>query len=675
LLYAVSANIGHFQAKSDKLIKSRLTSGEAQSREEVENRYRQMLESLPIAIYTCDAQGYIIEFNQAAADLWGRHPEIGKDVWCGSWKIYNTDGSELAIDSCPMAVALKYGKPVYGEEIIIERPDGSRRRIAPHPTPLFNMFGEITGAVNMLLDITEQKVFEEKTASIAAIVESSDDAIIGKTLQGIVTSWNTSAERIFGYKAEEMIGESILKLIPEDRKEEEPHILGKLKRGERVDHFETKRKTKDGRLLDISLTISPIRASNGQIIGVSKIARDITAQKVAEERIRESEERFRMAVAATKLGTWEYSPASGNLTWSDECRRIYDVPADIKPDFDLFTQLIHPDDCEFTLREINKALQPASGGDYDIQFRLLRYSDRAVRWIRSQGKVYFNEQGKPERFIGTVLDTTDERLVKEELERKVEERTKDLKEANVKLAQSNSELEQFAFVASHDLQEPLRKIQAFGDMLKAKFPDSIGEEGKDLISRMQSASLRMKTLIDSLLSFSRVSFSKDEHQEIDLSALIEGVLNDLEASIKDRNAIILVDKLYPVKGEPMQLRQLFQNLIGNALKFSKEDQTPQIKISSKLVSGKDSGIQVLSTVKDKLFQLIEVKDNGIGFEPEYSKKIFQLFQRLHGKKDYPGSGMGLSIVQKVVNNHNGYIKASSSSGEGATFQILLPKDS
>jgi PAS domain S-box-containing protein len=638
---------------------------------EADNRFQQMLGGLPFAIYTCNSQGYITEYNEAAARLWGRHPKIGEDLWCGSWKIYRSDGSPMDLDACPMAMTLTEGRAVQGYEIIIERPDGTRRWVAPHLTPLFDEAGAVTGAVNMLQDITERKKFEEETAHLAAIVESSDDAIIGKNLDGIVTSWNGSAQRIFGYTAEEMIGQSILKLIPPDRQNEEPIILSKLRRGERVDHFVTKRVTKGGRLLDISLTISPIKDASGTVIGVSKIARDITAQTLADRLVRESEERFRMAISATGVGTWEYSPVTGELSWSEECRAIYRLPGDIKPSFKLFASLIHPDDSEFAINAISQAMDPVTGGDYDIQFRILRYTDKKERWIRSQGKVYFNND-RPEKFIGTVLDITDERQAKAELEQKVEERTKDLRDANMQLAVSNNELEQFAFVASHDLQEPLRKIQAFGDMLKAKVPDDTSPEIIDLVSRMQSASARMKSLIDSLLSFSRVSFRQEQHQLVNLSQVLVDVLADLETSIKEKDAMISFSKLFPIKGEPMHLRQLFQNLIGNALKFSKTDQRPVISISSKLVSGARSGLPVPEDVYDKTFQLVEVTDNGIGFEPEYSGKIFQLFQRLHGRSEYPGNGMGLSIVQKVVNNHHGYIKAVSSPGEGTTFQLLLP---
>lgn len=632
----------------------------------------QLLDKLQVAIYTCNASGYITHYNDAAAELWGRRPEIGKERWCGSWKIFEVNGRPIDLGACPTAETLTTGTRVSSTTVVIERPDGTHKRVIPDPNLLFNEKGELTGAICLLRDVTEQSLYEAQTAYLAAIVASSDDAIISKTLNGIVTSWNSSAQRIFGYTAEEMIGEPILKLIPDDRKEEEPKILSTLAQGIRVDHFETKRITKEGRLLDISLTISPIRDSTGHIIGVSKVARDITAQKLAERQVRESDERFRMAVAATRLGTWEFAPQSGALHWSDECRGIYQIPADLPIDFDLFIRLTHPEDLEYALAAIQHAQSPESGGDYDITFRILRYNDGEVRWIRSQGKVYFNA-GKAEKFIGTVLDITDEKLAKARLEHKVQERTKDLKEANQKLAISNNELEQFAFVASHDLQEPLRKIQAFGDMLKTKLSEAENTGAQDLIARMQSASARMKVLIDNLLTFSRISFNEQEHQLINLSQLVGEVANDLEGVINDKKVTVTIGKLYPVKAEPLHMRQLFQNLIGNALKFSADERAPYIAIKASLVNGAESGLENLpSDAASRIYQLITVADNGIGFEQEYAHKIFGLFQRLHGKHEYPGSGMGLSIVHKVVSQHQGFIDAVSTPGAGTTFRILLP---
>ena len=200
-----------------------------------------MLQALPKAIYTTDAAGKITFYNQAAVELAGRTPELGSDEWCVTWRLYQSDGTPLPHDQCPMAVALKEKRRVTGSETIAERPDGSRAWFIPFPTPLFDSSGQLTGAVNMLIDITDRQKAELQSAKLAAIVASSDDAIVGKTLDGIVTSWNAGATRIFGYTAKEMIGQHIERIIPPELRPEEDRILAALRRGEHVDHFETVR--------------------------------------------------------------------------------------------------------------------------------------------------------------------------------------------------------------------------------------------------------------------------------------------------------------------------------------------------------------------------------------------------------------------------------------------------
>ncbi len=240
----------------------------------------QLLEALPVAVYTTDAEGRINFYNTAAAELWGQEPEPGSH-WCGSWRLFWPDGRPMAHDECPMAVTLREGEPVRGRTAIIERPDGTRIAFVPYPTLLRDEAGAITGAINLLMDVDAQQETELQAARLAAIVEGSDDAIISKDLQGRITSWNASATRIFGYQPEEMIGESIIRLIPPELRAEEDEILAKLGRGERVDHFETVRMAKDGRRLDISVTVSPLRNKAGEVVGASKVARDITERKQA----------------------------------------------------------------------------------------------------------------------------------------------------------------------------------------------------------------------------------------------------------------------------------------------------------------------------------------------------------------------------------------------------------
>jgi PAS domain S-box-containing protein len=271
----------------------------------------QLLQALPAAIYVTDARGHITFYNEAAAALWGCEPELGKSEFCGSWKLYWPDGTPLPHDQCPMAIALKEMRAIKGAHAVAERPDGTRVPFLAYPAPLFDAAGVLAGAINMLVDITAREQAEQRSEAIrldnarllkaaeleieqrqlaeeishqfAAAVESSDDAILTKDLDGIIMSWNRGAERLFGYTADETIGKPVTLLIPQERQDEEPNILARVRRGERVDHYETVRRRKDGSLVDISLTISAIRNRDGKIIGASKIARDITERRRAEE--------------------------------------------------------------------------------------------------------------------------------------------------------------------------------------------------------------------------------------------------------------------------------------------------------------------------------------------------------------------------------------------------------
>jgi PAS domain S-box-containing protein len=247
--------------------------------------FHSLIESLPVAVYATDVEGRITYYNRAAAKLWGRSPRLGEDWWCGSWKLFWPDGTPMAHEECPMAIAIKTGKAVRGYEAVAERPDGSRFPFVPYPTPLFDSAGRLSGALNMLVDISDRKNAEMASQHLAAIVESSEDAIISKSLEGVIQTWNAAAERMFGYTPAEIVGRSVLTLIPPDRHHEEDEILGRLRRGERIDHFETVRRAKDGSLMDISLTVSPIKDGTGKIVGASKIARNISDEKRAHRQL------------------------------------------------------------------------------------------------------------------------------------------------------------------------------------------------------------------------------------------------------------------------------------------------------------------------------------------------------------------------------------------------------
>ncbi|OLY95020.1 hypothetical protein BUE76_22205 [Cnuella takakiae] len=260
------------------------------------------------------------------------------------------------------------------------------------------------------------------------------------------------------------------------------------------------------------------------------------------------------------------------------------------------------------------------------------------------------------------------------LEEKVKERTQEWQKANQELQRSNVNLEEFAYAASHDMKEPIRKIHFFSDRIKSTLQDRMTDLEKQSFERMELAAKRMGSLIDDLLSYSQISLRPRTLEAVNMNGLIELVLEDLDLEIEDKRATITVDKLFTVQGHHRQLQQAFHNLIGNSLKYSKPDVAPQIKISCKKMQGNETSLHLSVEEGQKTFYCLTVRDNGIGFEKEDAERIFHVFTRLHGNAEYRGTGIGLSIVRKVVENHNGYIWAESKPGEGAAFHVLLPID-
>lgn len=367
---------------------------------ESQRHFREMVDALPAAIYTTDAEGRLTHFNPAAVQLSGRAPELGTDQWCVTWKLFWPDGTPMKHDECPMAVALKEGRIQDGVEAIAERPDGTRFWFTPYPRLLRDAEGRITGGINMLLDITERKKSEQASSLLAAIVDSSDDAIVSKTLDGIVTSWNKSAERLFGYTAGEAIGQHITLIVPQDRLDEEATIISRLRQGERIDHFETLRRRKDGTLLDVSLTISPVKDSTGRVVGASKVARDITGRKQIEQALRKSEERFRVIVKQAGAGVIQTDTAGRmvlvNQHW---CEMLGYSEAELL-EMDV-ADVTHPANLTPTLEAVSRL---ADGGPDFVIEKQYRRKDGSVLWANTSVTALRGAAGE---YLGMVAFVTD----------------------------------------------------------------------------------------------------------------------------------------------------------------------------------------------------------------------------------------------------------------------------
>ncbi|GAB3899368.1 hypothetical protein GCM10028803_20390 [Larkinella knui] len=388
-------------------------------------------------------------------------------------------------------------------------------------------------------------------------------------------------------------------------------------------------------------------------------------------------ERLQLALQAAGVGTWDFNLVTGYAEWSALCKQLFGLPPDGNVTPATLLEQVHPDDRE-RVREANaRILSPQSDGEHNIIFRT-RTGEGHYRWVQAKGKTILNQEGQIVRFNGIVFDVTEliraqeaQRQAAEVLEQRVTERTQALHEANEQLKKSNQNLVEFAFIASHDLQEPLRKIQSFGDLLKTQIGADLGEAASYL-ERMQTAARRMSILIKDLLTISRISTLQKFLPSVSLTAVVRDVLDDIGLLIQETEAVIEVDPLPTVQGDPSQLAQLFQNLVSNAIKFQRPNVKPVVRMRAQTVAASDLPLSVKPVRKTGVYNRIDVSDNGIGFDEKYVNRIFQIFQRLHGTSQYAGTGIGLAICEKVVANHGGAITAYSQPGQGASFVVYLP---
>jgi len=369
------------------------------------DRAHELLQALPVAVYTTDAKGRITFFNDAAAELWGRKPEIGAEEWCGTWRLYWPDGRPLPHDQCPMAVALKENRAIKGAEAIAERPDGTRIPIVPFPTPLRDESGALIGAINTVLEITERKDAEQVSQLLGAVVEGSHDAIISMNLNGTITTWNHGAERLFGYTAQEAVGNSVTLLYPPDRSDEAAGILGLIGRGEHLDHYETVRQRKDGSLVEVSFTLSQMKIAGGAIAGASTIVQDITGRREAEKARRNSEEQFRILADNIPALCW-MAYADGWIYWYN--RHWYEYTG-TTPDSQEgwgWESVHDPKELPAVMERWKASL--ASGQPFEMVFPL-KGADGVFRPFLTRVVPHRDEEGRLVRWLGTNTDISAER--------------------------------------------------------------------------------------------------------------------------------------------------------------------------------------------------------------------------------------------------------------------------
>ncbi|GAA4401181.1 hypothetical protein GCM10023187_15070 [Nibrella viscosa] len=489
---------------------------------------------------------------------------------------------------------------------------------------------------------------------------------------GIITFANTGVEAIYGYPSSEVIGRPIsLFYSPEDLAGGK--LLHELQLARTIGNYgeEGWRSRKDGSFFWANVVVTPIYTDEKELLGFSKIVRDLTQRKATEQALKESEERYRLMVEVVKdYAIFMLDPQGHIASWNEGAGRLKGYRADeiLGKHFSVFYT---PEDLAISKPKWELEIAISTGKYEEEGWRVRK--NGSLFWANVLITAVFNSENKLVGFTKVTRDLTERRQAEQAL-KESEERFRslavELSHTNTELERANKELESFAFMASHDLQEPLRKIQAFGEMLQTQFAEHLPPDGANLIQRMQSAAGRMQVLVRELLTYSRLNRGDQPLEAVTLNQVVTDVLNDLETIIREKQAIVQVESLPTISGNAMQLRQLFQNLLSNAIKFTRPGQTPLVQIKSYPVPPDQLPVQ--QSINNNQWVAIDVTDNGIGFDEKYRERIFQMFQRLHTRSEYPGTGIGLAICKKVAENHGGTITVASEPGHGTTFTVYLP---
>ncbi|HVG13986.1 MAG TPA: PAS domain S-box protein [Chitinophagaceae bacterium] len=641
---------------------------------EKDRQIRNMIYSAPVPMLVLRGEELVVEMiNERMLEMLGKTDAIvNKPLLHSMPELKGQAGYESIL------TVYKTGKAQYGNSVLVPL---LREGIAEDRyfnfayTPVLEN-KNVVGIIDVATEVTElvkaRQVAEESEAKFRTMAESTPVLITVGDETGNVTYYNKAWTELTGLSMPEILQRQWTGLIHIEDRDQLARVYHDAFTRKAPFHGEFRVTDVGGKEYWLLAHGVPRFDTNGKFVGYIAACTNITEHKTLQQQLQTALEQVRLSKEAAELGTFDLDLEKGTMHWDERCRTLFGIshrgPVAYEKDF---AEGLHPDDRERILKVIEKLfIKSISNGDYDVEYRTVGAEDGIIRWVRAKGKVYFNEEEKPVRFIGSVLDITEKVAALQKIELLVEERTKELAEANEtlqninkELNRSNQNLEEFAHAASHDLKEPVRKIHFYTHQLKEQLHTRLKESELRSFNRIENASQRMGNLIDDLLLYSHVSHRPHETETVDLNQKVQNVLEDLELDIEEKKAVIHVNRLPKVRGYRRQLQQIFQNLVSNALKYSKQDVPPQIDISASMV-----------TEHGKSMHMIKVEDNGIGFEPVYAEKIFHMFTRLHGNAEFSGTGVGLSIVKKVVENHNGFIKVESTPGKGSSFMIFLPAD-
>ncbi|MBS1834358.1 MAG: PAS domain S-box protein [Acidobacteria bacterium] len=677
----------------------------ALDRRRSDQRLQAILENSAAVIFIKDQDGRYVLANRTFESLFGVSSE--RVVGLTDFDLFPPDlANSLRQNDLNV---LREGRSISVEETVPD--DQGGRTYLSIKFPLFDNDGSVTAVCGIATDITERKQLEIAQGRLAAIVADSTDAVISKDLNGIVTSWNAAAERLFGYSAEEMIGQPIAVLSPPDRPDEMPSILRKIQSGQRLSAFRTQRRRKDGTLAEISLSVSPLRDSSGRIIGASKIARDISREK-AVEREREDllhreqqarktaellnsvspvlgkeldEEKLAQAATdiATQLAGAEFGAFFRSVTGKDgESLLLYTLSGIDKQAFEDFpmpraTNLFGPIfraeppiRCDDIAQDPRYGQNPPHFGLPPGHLPVRSYLAVPVvtRQGQSLGGLLFahSEPGKfteaHETIICGIAAQTANAMDNARLFEQTRQAQEDLKCSNEELLRANRDLELFAYSASHDLREPMRTIALSAQLIEREAASApLPAKSAGFLTNILTATTRMNALVDDLTSYMKASKPEEgTPPSVAAKTVLQGVIEVLGAAIRESGATITHGPLPSNAAiHESRLAQVFQNLIGNGVKY-RGAAAPVIHITCEEES---PGWYTFS-----------VTDNGVGIEPQYAERIFELFKRLHSRERYPGSGIGLPISRRVIEQYGGRLWLQHSApGTGSTFSFTVPK--
>jgi hypothetical protein len=640
---------------------------------ESEQQIRSIVESapFPIGVYL-GKEMRIMLANKSIMDVWGK----GYDV---TGRLYSEVLPELENQSIFDQLDLVYttGVPFHAKNQQVDLVVGGR--LQPFYfnysfTPVYDNTGNVYGVMNTAAEVSDlviaKRKIEESEKNIRNMVLQAPVAMcILRGASHVIEIANAKMIELWGKQEDEVMFKPLFEALPEVKQQGFEHILHTVfTTGERFTSTERAVKLpRSGKIETAYVTFvyEALREGDGSISAIMAIAIDVTDQVVARQKIEETEERARLAIQSADLGVYEVYFDNDSIICNQRFNEIFGV---YNPKArSEFVNAIHPDDRQVRADAYRIAYET---GLLDYEARVI-HKDGSTHWIRIRGKVVFNEKGEAKKLLGVAQDTSEQKQFSEALEQKVEERTRALAEANLQLQRTNVELNQFAYIASHDLQEPLRKVRTFTELMQKNLGE-IPQKAEGFIEKIKHSSERMQNLINDVLKFSLLSKEREKFDKVDMNAVMQNILSDYELLIEQKEATVIAGTLPVVEAIPVQVNQLLSNLFANALKFNSPIRKPVIEIKASQL-GQEETAEYKELNADKLHYKIEFKDNGIGFDQEYAEQIFTIFQRLHGRMEYEGTGIGLAMCKKIVQNHHGVIYAISNRDEGAMFTIILPE--